>query len=201
VVIEGTSADPYEALIRAKELDLRLVMINGVARYGVPSLMRQLGSDGQSVSVGGRTRRLFLEQATADPDVAQVPLNEAAATLRQALQNIAELAKEIETPKPAPATRHLLDAHTAPVWSLALDEIGSCGVELCPRLPFNGPDDFTGPDRAPRALAIAAPPLSTILKPIQLDPLTVADDPGFLDRIAAQPNLPAAVRTGLAGLY
>ncbi|HOY58663.1 MAG TPA: amidohydrolase family protein [Verrucomicrobiota bacterium] len=201
VVIDGTSADPYEAMIRAKELDIRLVMINGVARYGVPGLMRQLGSDGQSVSVGGRTRRLFLEQATADPDVAQVPLNEAAATLRQALHNIAELAKDIETPKPAPATRRLLDAPTAPVWSLALDEISSCGVELCPRLPFDGPDDFTGPQRAPSALAKAAPPLSTILKPIRLDPLTVADDPGFLDRIAAQPNLPEAVRTGLAGLY
>ena len=46
-----------------------------------------------------------------------------------------------------------------PVWSLALDEICSCGVELAPRLPFAGPRDFTGPERAPRAIAKAAPTL------------------------------------------
>jgi hypothetical protein len=34
-----------------------------------------------------------------------------------------------------------------------------------------------------------------------LDPLTVADAPSFLGRIAAEPNVPPAIRDGLALLY
>jgi hypothetical protein len=85
------------------------------------------------------------------------------------------------------------------VWSLALDEIQATGVDLRPRLPFNGPRDFTGPDCV--SLRAAAAPLSTILEPIALDPLTVADDPNFLTAIANQPNVPGPIRTGLAQLY
>jgi hypothetical protein len=65
-------------------------------------------------------------------------------------------------------------------------------------VPFDGPRDFTGPE--PFA-ARAAAPLSTLLRPIELDPLTVADDANFLAHIAEQPNLPEVVRTGLAKLY
>ena len=70
-----------------------------------------------------------------------------------------------------------------------------------PRLPFGGPRDFTGPRRAPVAPAKAAPPLSAILKPVELDPLTVADDGMFLERIEAQPNVPAPLKNSLRGLY
>jgi len=199
LVIDGTSADPYEALIRAKETDLRLVMINGVARYGVPEVMQHLAPSDQTVRVGGQMRRLFLKQDTADPDVAQVPLSRATTTLRQAFRDIATLAKEIEKPRPAP--RRVLDAQVEPVWSLALDEIYASGVELGPRLPFDGPRDFTGPERAPRSVLRAAPPLSTILKPVTLDPLTVADDDDFLEKLAGQPNVPPALRKALRGLY
>jgi hypothetical protein len=196
LVIGGTAADPYDALIRAKETDLQLVMINGIARYGVPDLMKHLVPKDQTVRVGGQTRRLFLQQATADPAVAQVPLGQASSRLRAAFRDIAKLAKETEKPKP----RRALDA-AAPAWSLALDEICACGVELAPRLPFAGPNDVTGPERAPRALTRAAQPLSTLLKPIALDPLTVADDDTFLERMAQQPNVPEPVREGLRGLY
>ena len=51
------------------------------------------------------------------------------------------------------------------------------------------------------SLRAAAAPLSTILEPITLDPLTVADDPNFLTMIANQPNVPDPIRTGLAQLY
>jgi hypothetical protein len=172
-------------------------MINGVARYGVPDVMGQLAPSDQTVRVGGQARRLFLKQETTDPAVAEVSLSQAATRLRTALKDIAKLAKETEKPK----TRRVLDRAAAPAWSLALDEICACGVELGPRLPFDGPGDFTGPDRAPRALTRAAEPLSKLLKPIELDPLTVADDERFLDRIATQPNVPAPVRDALSGLY
>jgi hypothetical protein len=108
-------------------------------------------------------------------------------------------ARELEKPKPKKVTRAALDAPHPVVWSLALDEIQATGVDVRPRLPFNGPRDFTGPKRV--SLRAAAAPLSTILQPIALDPLTVADDPNFLSEIANQPNVPDSVRTGLVLLY
>jgi cytosine/adenosine deaminase-related metal-dependent hydrolase len=198
LVVGGTTPDPYDALIRAHETDLRLVMINGVARYGVPELMKRLAPEDQTLRVGGQLRRLYLEQATGDPDVGQISLSTSMTKLRWAFRNIAKLAKEIETPK---RTRRLvLDARAAPAWTLALDEIDGGGVELGPRLPYGGPRDFTGAERAPHILA-KAPPLSTILKPLELDPLTVADDDRFLTRIAEQPNLPRRLRTQLRELF
>jgi imidazolonepropionase-like amidohydrolase len=202
LVIDGAVGDPYDALIRAKETDIQLVMINGIARYGVPGLMTALAPGGQTVQVGGKMRRLFLKQDTADPDVAAVPLGTATSTLQKALCEIVDLAKEAEKPKPAVAKRRALDAPDRPVWSLALDEIQDRGVDLSPRLPFGGPRDFTGPERAVRGAALAtAQPLSKILKPVKLDPLTVADDGDFLDAIEQQPNVPPLIRSGLRELF
>ena len=200
LVIDGTG-DPYDALVHAKETDIRLVMINGVARYGVPALMGLLSPDDQTVTVGGQSRKLYLKQVTSDPDVAVMSLSKANSQMRDALLNIATLAKQAEKPKPAAAKKLALDATAQPVWSLALDEIQDRGEDLRPRLPFNGPGDFTGPKRAAVKVTAAAPLLSAILKPIQLDPLTVADDAGFLDSIEHQPNLPAAVKSNLRALY
>jgi hypothetical protein len=81
---------------------------------------------------------------------------------------------------------------------LALDEIRDDGVDMRPRLPYDGPGDFTGPHVAARPSSM---PLSALLTAMELDPLTVADDPNFLRRIAAEPNVPAAIRDGLAQLY
>jgi cytosine/adenosine deaminase-related metal-dependent hydrolase len=201
LVMAGTAGDPYEALVRATETNVRLVMINGIARYGVPALMARLAPPDQTLRVGGELRRLFLKQVTGDPDVAAVSLRTATARLRDALHDIATLAKAAEQPKPAATRRRVLDAPARPVWSLVLDEIQDRGVDLRPRLPFRGPRDFTGPARAARGAARAAPPLSTILKPIRLDPLTVADDADFLTAIEQQPNVPAPIKNGLRGLY
>ena len=197
VVIAGKTGDPYEAFIKAKETSIRLVMINGIARYGMPALMTALRAKGEAIRVGGKTRHIFLEQASGDPDVGSVSLKAARETLRSAFQDLPRLALELEKPKPRQATR-ALDAPQPVVWSLALDEIQSTGVDQRPRLPFAGPRDFTGPDlQAARAAVL----LSSLLQPIELDPLTVADDSNFLAEIAKQPNLPEAVRTGLAKLY
>lgn len=201
LVIDSTTGDPYDALIRAKETNIHLVMTNGVARYGTPPLMTPLAPEDQTVSVGAHSRKLYLKQETADPYVDAVSLSTARKQLREALLNIAKLAKQAEKPKPAPAKRAArLDAPARPIWSLALDEIQDRGVDLRPRLPFNGPRDLTGPKRA-AVTAAAAPPLSTILKPVRLDPLTVADDEDFLDAIEQQPNVPEPIKNGLRALY
>lgn len=199
LVIDGATADPYDALIRAKETDLRLVMINGIARYGVPELTQHLMPGAEKVRVAGQTRSLFLTQHSGDPDVGDMSLRQATTRLRKALREIATLARQME--KPQRRRQPPLDTRTAPVWALALDEIASTGVELSPRLPFAGPRDFTGAERAPRLGAKTAAPLSAILQPVHLDPLTVADDGTFLERVAQQPNVPAPIRTGLGELY
>jgi hypothetical protein len=116
--------------------------------------------------------------------------------LSDALLNIAQIAKSAEKPRSAPAKKRVLDAAPMLVWTLALDEIQDRGEDLRPRLPFAGPRDFTGPRRLPVAAA-ATLPLSTILKPIDLDPLTVADDENFLDAIEHQPNVPSPIKGGL----
>ena len=87
VVINGITGDPYDAFIRAKETELRLVMINGIARYGVAEVMQRLAPSDQTVRVGGQTRRLFLKQETADPDVAQVSLSKTAIRWRALIRN------------------------------------------------------------------------------------------------------------------
>jgi len=198
-VVDGTDGDPYDALIRAPETAIHLVMIEGVPRYGEPSLMRALHADGEATAVGGQARALFLKDADGDPDVEAVSLASAASLLAQALHTLPALARSLETPHAPHAARLLLDEARRPAWTLALEEIRDDGIDMRPRLPYAGPGDFTGPGiAAPRA---SAPPLSALLGAIELDPLTVADDPAFLGRIAAEPNVPPAIRNGLALLY
>ena len=56
----------------------------------------------------------------------------------------------------------------------------------------------TGPTDKAKA---AARPISSILSPIKLDALTVADDHTFLDRVEAEINLPEYIAPGLRELY
>jgi hypothetical protein len=207
LVIDGAGGDPYESLVRARETSVRLVLINGVPRYGTRELMDALGGGDQTVRVGGEMRRLFLGQETVPGEVAALPLATARSMLAGALRDIRKLARELESRPETRAARRRrdlpLDAPEPVVWSLALDETRDTGVELRPRLPYSGPRDFTGPEpfsrRAARAAASAK--LSEILRPIALDPLTVVDDDDFLDQVASQPNVPKAVRDGLRGFY
>jgi hypothetical protein len=108
IVVAGKTGDPYAALIKAKETDVRLVMINGIARYGMPSLMKALKAFGETLRVGGKTRQLFLEQQTGDPDVATVSLRTARDALKAAFKDLPRLALELERPKPKQAMRLLM---------------------------------------------------------------------------------------------
>ena len=199
IVVKGKTGDPYEAFIQAKETDISLVVINGIARYGVPAAMQALGAKGEALKVGGQSRQLFLQQSTGDPDVAQVTLKTATTKLRKAFKDLKALARDIEKPKAKRAALRAADAPRPIVWTLALDEITDTGVDQRPRLPFDGPRDFTGPELL--AASVKSPPLSTILGPIELDPLTVVDDPNYLNRIGSEPNVPAPIRAGLGQLY
>jgi hypothetical protein len=81
---------------------------------------------------------------------------------------------------------------------LELDEFEHTGFKLRPHLPLAATDENTGPlDRPPAEHA----PISSLLEPLTLDALTVADDPGWLDRIAAERNLPDYLAPALRDLY
>ena len=81
-----------------------------------------------------------------------------------------------------------------PAWSLILDEEDAAGMAVRPHLGLMNPIDRE------HELALATP-LSELLEPLELDPLTVADDQSFLERLIDQPNLPEYVKRELPLLY
>ena len=168
---------------------LRTARADDVARAGRP--------DGE----GGRpVAKTLSEAGDGRPGCRGGPLSTGHQPLRDALLEYRQAGEGSGEAEAGSGEETDLGRAAHPVWSLALDEIQDRGEDLRPRLPFNGPRDFTGPKRA-AVKAAASPPLSTILKPIHLDPLTVADDADFLDAIEHQPNVPADVKSGLRALY
>ena len=123
---------------------------------------------------------LYLTQATEDPDVAALSYADAQAKLADALQNIKAIRLEQEA-KRGPEALAAAPAVHAGHPRLALDEFEHTDFTQRPHLKLDGA--VTGPIDKHRA---AAPPISSLLSPIQLDPLTVADDPGL-----ARPRRPA----------
>jgi hypothetical protein len=194
LVLDGTDGDPYGALLAADERAVRAVLIGGVPRFGVRKLLEPLGASGEEVEVGGRKRMLHLAQVTADPVVLGLTLAQARDRLRNALAHLKELSREQER-RPLAFGGPAVDG--GPLrWALALDELRPTGVELRPRVPWRR--RRTGPALAAPTLG---PPLSEVLGPLELDPLTVVDDRDFLARIAVQRNLPPYLAPGLKALY
>jgi cytosine/adenosine deaminase-related metal-dependent hydrolase len=57
-VIDGDWNDPYMSLINARPKDVKLTIIDGMPRYGDPSLVQQLGVTGEYVNVWGRQKMM-----------------------------------------------------------------------------------------------------------------------------------------------
>lgn len=200
LVVKGTAGDPYQALIRAKETAITLVMINGVPRYGVPAHMTALGvpDTAEKVHVGGSPRRLYLEQISQDPVVQAVTLTQARTVLAQALRTLPARARaQAAAPTVAVTATGLAPRDRGPeVWTLALDELLPSPTEMRPRIAMPGLRDAAGP--VTLAAAAVAP---EDLPRLTLDPLTVADHRGFLAALKAQKNLPQHVKDGLDEMY
>ena len=194
VVAGQNDADPHAALLEGDERQVQLVSINGTPRYGTPATMVTDGPDLETLDVGGQQRVLYLKQATEDPEVAALSFAQAQATLKDALLNIKEIRLEQEA-KHAPAALGAEPHAGRP--RLALDEFEHTEFTQRPHLPLR--DAPTGPTvQEPSA---AAAPISSLLSPIDLDPLTVADDSGFHEHVAAEINLPGYMASGLFALY
>lgn len=197
LVIAGASKDPYGTLIEAQETDVRLVAVDGVARFGTAALVGRLGiPDLEAVLIGGEARVLNVVDPAADPSVGTITFAEARETLTDALRRLPELARELERAPPAPVTPQSGAQDEPETWFLALDELADPDVPLS-----------TSPSTSEAAgdvgLQLLRDPVlvSDIVEPLELDPLTVKDDPDWLDGIEVQPNLPDAVRTGLRKLH
>jgi hypothetical protein len=192
-VWSGKHNDPYGALLAAHETDLNLVMINGVARYGEPALMKKLGAAGETVKIGGQSRSLFLTQKAASEPVTKITLGDAITTLTQALKGLPNHASSrmfLASPgKPLLARAGGANEN----WVLALDEVMPTGMDFRPHLPFDG--ELTMP-------MLKGATLSAVqLKALVLDPLTVADDGDFIKTIQGEMNVPSFVKDGINELY
>jgi 5-methylthioadenosine/S-adenosylhomocysteine deaminase len=189
LVLSGAPQDPYGALINAAETAIQMVMIHGVARYGTPDLMKSMGAKGEKLTVGGQNRMLNLAQSTADPDVDPISLDQARTTLKKTLKNLPNLKL-----RAAPAALLHTRATQPLAWFLALDELAPTGMDVRPHLPWKG---------RPTMLAAKGEPVKAApkLKPLELDPISVADDEAFLELIGNERNLPAFVSHGLPLLY
>jgi hypothetical protein len=195
VVAGQNDGQPHVPLFEGDERKVQLVSINGTPRYGTPAMMVTDGPELEVLTVGGEQRVLYLKQETEDPDVSALSFAQAEARLKDALQNIKEIRVEQEAQQAPEALAAAPDVRTGHP-RLALDEFEHTNFTQRPHLPLEGV--LTGPTDKP---TIAAQPISSLLSPITLDVLTVADDPEFLDRVAAQINLPEYMAAGLRELY
>jgi hypothetical protein len=230
LVVSGNRKEPYAQLLESTEADIRLVAIDGVARYGTSAFLKALtGSKVEAVTVGGEERALNLVDAAGDPDVGELTLKEATRALTKALKDLPKLARELKAkPKPSvapegvaperPSTAAAEAATRAPTWFLALDELVDPGAvraqsvqaadvgtgDTADATDASDLDTLTPEAEAARVVVAtvqAAADLADVVRPMALDPLTVVDDAEFLDRIGEERNLPDYVRKGLRRLY
>jgi 5-methylthioadenosine/S-adenosylhomocysteine deaminase len=200
VVAEGAAGDPYLQLIRAKESDLSLVMINGIGRFGDEALMRSLAFVGEILKVGGANRMLYLAHPAADPLVQNLTLSAARDALQRALRGLPALARKAERPEPSSALA--MARGSGNKWRLALDEILDTGVDLRANLPARGAGGRTLRAAVMRPLFSETPKkLSAAVTPLGIDRLTVVDDPDYLDALDAQKNVPDMIKDGLRDLW
>jgi 5-methylthioadenosine/S-adenosylhomocysteine deaminase len=197
VVIFGLQGDPYEKFLTSRETEIELVMVQGVPRLGRPHLMAGFGAeDVETFTIASNPRWLYLKDPAADPLVGGLTFTQAKERLADALNRLPELASQLEHPSSVPK---LADANLGETrWFLQLDHDESPGFALRPHLPDSSgfPTAMTSTD-----LAAASEPLSSVLTPLTLDPLTVADDRHFLTAIGNERNVWPDVKAGLPELY
>jgi hypothetical protein len=199
IVVEGTSGDPYQQLIRAKESDLVLVMINGVGRFGDATLMRKLGLAGEAITIGGARRMLFLAHPAEDPLTQNLTLAGASDRLTRALRGLPALARQAERPRPI--SRLAMASGGANTWRLALDEVLDTGVEMRVDLPVKTPGGRSLRAAAMRPMFAETKKLSATVMPLAIDALTVVDDAAYLDALDTQKNVPDTIKEGLRDLW
>ena len=177
IAINGQQGDDFMRLIKARETSLTLVIIDGVPRVGQRRLMQPFGVWTEEIRVGRSTRLLNLAQESTHPLVLELTLTQATERLKEAMQNLPILAKDIDR-----TTRNGLFSGTedadGTVWRVVSD-IEEEGTDL-------------------RVLDIQS--LAPYVQPMDLEEITVVDDSTFLKKLAVALNLPEFIKQGLLDL-
>ncbi len=177
------SGDPYARLLKSTEADVGLVVIGGVPRYGRKALMTRFAGDLEPWKTGGRAQAFCFEHATTDnPIVVDIGLKAAQDLLTDGLSRLPELAT---------------DAGNGGGGFLGVGTGLGGGTPALWRIDFD--DDA---DSAFFGGAGSTVKYKDVAEPVQLDPLTVVDDPDYLARFSRQlDHVPDYLRHGLADLY
>ncbi len=193
LVLKGVRGDPYARLLNSSEKAISMVIINGVPRYGLVSLMKKFGNGSESWKIGRAKRILNLNQETQDLAVGSISLKNAKDLLTNGLKNLINLSKDLEK-QIIPMMSIAKPAATS--WFLVLDHNELEGEAKRPHIPLNN-----NQPTAAFSVPTASKPISEIVEPIKLDPLTVADDKYFFNNLKNQLNLPDYIKKDLQKMY
>ncbi|MGB1264739.1 MAG: amidohydrolase family protein [Nereida ignava] len=196
-VVSGRRGDPYQRLLAAKETQISLVMVDGVARIGRPALFAKLETPTEEVRIGRARRLLKLFDATDDVTFKETTLAVATQTLSDAMQDLPALQIEHEAEK----ERKRLEREAGPLiggsvpsstqteaetgWFLFDDD-----EEHDDALSELGLFDYT---EATGPIMIGAS-VPIVLIPMTLDPVTTVDDRHYYKRIKRAHNVPQHIK-------
>lgn len=210
VVIDDKDPDPCSRLIDARESSIVMVMVNGVRRYGQPRLMKGAGLL-EPRRVAGVSREFHLAQGSIDPIVGGLSVAAAEERLTEVLSDLPRFALDLER-----GNSSTLDLASGSVdlqlgtgavlgdepgrWFLELEQdhesLEQLGQSQRHKLTIDG--HRTGVFEATFG---ASKPLSELLEPIDLDPLTALEDRTFWTTMAAQRNVPSEIKAALFDRY
>jgi 5-methylthioadenosine/S-adenosylhomocysteine deaminase len=193
LVIGGKQGDPYAKLIAADEMDVRLVTIGGVPRYGSTTLMGRLGQNGEKhkLTKHGHSQEWVLNFVGA-PDSGITTL-----TLKQAHDRLeAGLAALPNPPQlEEPVGAAFGDGTPIERFTLVLDN-DDLEADASRALGPLTTTEVIG------ELLAAATDLHDLVKPLVIDELTVAENPEkYVAMLAAEPRLPDSIKSKLKALY
>jgi len=184
LVIDGVAGDPYQHLIKAREADIRLLLIHGVARYGERSLMERLHTTPEfpleSWTLAGSERAFNLR--TPDSELNDVSFAAAAESLSAAMSDL-------------PGFRERAGGERAKLASFGLEEAPSFVVELDNEYEPT-PEEL----QAEPAVAGLTADWSRMVDSVALDTPIVAED-AYWQRLSAATNLPEGLAASLRAAY
>jgi hypothetical protein len=173
LVVSGSTADGYGRLLQVSEGDVIFVFINGRARLARKEFATFDPAMEEIVTIGGRDFVLDLHEDTSTP-LDGMRLSTAISKLSYGLEHMPELGKSF--PKDL---AHALAFSPATMWGIELDY-----------------DDTTS--HSGIKLAALDPIDPTLLYPMELAPITEADDATFRPTLKANSNIPKFLRDALS---
>jgi hypothetical protein len=170
LVVNGRDGNAYDALIDATEKDIELVVVGGVARYGIPRAFEPFG-DGERWD--GPLGRRLLNLHADDSPINDLKFERAISILEDAVYDLAE-------------TRRRAIESGAMLASDGNDPTQAFAVELDME-----PVDLVDPNE-PGPPALAAD-WTKMADSVDLDAVVALGATEFLESVAAQPNLEPAI--------